>query len=681
MVKKPTHFKNPLVRLHRGLHVSARALEFVLKDVRTHGVPKAVSRKGQQRARRAAVQTESLYGQLLQLLRLTVDSQPWETVLIQPMPLLEATIRECAPFRALMRQKLRLHPCSVDRPWNIVIYFDGVTPTDPCSTKVDRHKIECFYWTFMEFADLIFEDIIWFIAACAPTVEVARLETGMSQTVKHIMRKCFFDTAGHNFATGGMHVDMSEPGEAPDMVRLFARHQYTIADFAALKEVVTSMGQRGLKPCPKCSNIVKDDCADGASLLPLSSLEPHRWRIHTDQTLRDTQAYLAAQKLVLGPTAFQDLETRMGFHFNENSILHGDADFGAISTMVFDWPHTYFSGGLFTKELIAFMDLAREITPRGQKAVLRFQDLHEYMTTWTFPKRWASCKMLFAKGTIAGTMSEQLSAAPILREYFEHVVLAELAVRRLHAAARCVVAACIAVEMLHCGTRQRVSRAELVRVVDDHNAQHQRCHGVKYWTLKNHLAMHIARQSLPELNTFVTERRHKEPKRFARQALKLTGSGYNQYLMEELLCQHLSCWAEWPGRSPGLRGSSPLSRRREGDIKDLKPEWRHLSQSDFKRSCTYLAESGETFHAGDCVLLGGSHDGSCGLVQDHVEVLGDVWTCLQIWPLIASEGGRCTKHRIDETPRFLSSKDLKTAVCFRASGPNAVVRIPMCCNM
>ena len=199
----------------------------------------------------------------------------------------------------------------------MIIYFDEVTPTDPCSTKPDGKKIQCFYWTFVEFMDIIFDTDAWFIVSCTPSIEVKELQAGMSQVVKHVMRNCFFNTESHHFEKGGLLLDMSEHGHGEDMVRLFAVHQWTICDFLAIKELLLSMGAGGLKPCPSCSNIAKDDIADGNEVLPLSSLETHKWKRHTDESVREVQTYLREQKPGLSKTAFGDLESRMGYHYNQ----------------------------------------------------------------------------------------------------------------------------------------------------------------------------------------------------------------------------------------------------------------------------------------------------------------------------------------------------------------------------
>jgi hypothetical protein len=500
----------------------------------------------------------------------------------------------------------------------------------------------------------------------------------MSQVVKHVMRNCFFNPKSHNFETSGLLLDMSEPApgqpaQGLDMVRLFATHAYTIGDFAALQALLMSFGPVALKPCPACCNIVKDDVADGHDLLPLSSLETHKWKLHTAQSVRDMQAYLRAQKGRISKTAYGELETRMGYHYNANSVIN-DLLFKSISTLRFDWAHTYFSTGLFGKELDAFIQLARAISPRNKPACVTYDDLNDYVASWTFPAHYKACKLIFSNGSMAATMSEQLTVAPVLRLFFfEEVVLAPPELQALHEAARSAALVCEAVETLHCCSRNLVHPSVLRKVIRDHLALHKQVHGTEWWTLKNYLAQHIAKHYEEDgvlFNTFVTERRHQDPKRFARQALK-TSKGYNKMLMEELLCQHFHNWTK--SHSAGVLNAHPLTKRMRDDLYRVWPR-----ASSIEMSRTYVAADGGKYHAGDAVLLGAAHAHAAGLVWYHVNVDDVAWTCLEVWPVVAACGPRCNKHRIDRSAHMLRSTDLQAIPCYRAlPGDFAIVRLPM----
>ena len=255
-------------------------------------------------------------------------------------------------------------------------------------------------------------------------------------------------------------------------MRLFATHSCTLADFKALVELTGSMGPSGLRPCPSCSNIVKDDLADGHALLGLSSLEAKKWKLHTDQSVRDIQAHLCAQKGLMAKTRFTDLQSRLGFHYAENGILN-DKRFQIMRSLRYDWPHAYLQQGLFGKELEAFMAMARDITPQGRKAIVTYQDLHDYVASWT----WASCKSIFARERMTASMSEQVSVAPLARHFFHDIILAEPSLQDLHEAGHSAMLVCEVVETLQCASRcsKLVPPCELAEKMHNHLEKHVLC--------------------------------------------------------------------------------------------------------------------------------------------------------------------------------------------------------------
>ena len=151
----------------------------------------------------------------------------------------------------------------------------------------------------------------------------------MAELLRHIFSHCFFNNDAHHFEHSGILLDLAEPGEQPQETRRFARHAYTFCDFMAIREVVSSMVPTALKPCPSCQNVVKDDVAessrdlrkvrlrkectwDECELQPLSSLQPHLWRRHSDESVRDMQAYLLEQQRNLATVLSNNLRPAWG---------------------------------------------------------------------------------------------------------------------------------------------------------------------------------------------------------------------------------------------------------------------------------------------------------------------------------------------------------------------------------
>ena len=99
----------------------------------------------------------------------------------------------------------------------------------------------------------------------------------------------FFSGAGsHHMERSGVTLELGE-GDDVSLVRLFAKHGFTIADFKALAQGVCSKGASGTKPCPKCRNVVDHKKAViplvGAGLVPFTSTDPASWKPHTDASM------------------------------------------------------------------------------------------------------------------------------------------------------------------------------------------------------------------------------------------------------------------------------------------------------------------------------------------------------------------------------------------------------------
>lgn len=222
------------------------------------------------------------------------------------------------------------------KPVGLIIYFDEVTPTDALSTKLDRRQIQAVYWTLTIFEHLFCFEEVWFVLACARSWIVKDKETSMCAFIKELMVTHFFAPT-RDLRYAGMLLDVGEG--AVQHARIFIKHKITIADFKALKEVLLSMGHQGLKPCPMCKNVCVPTLADGVTLVSFKALELEKWKPHTDASLKSLLLFLRSEKARIGATEFGALESRMGFHYNDNHIiLEPHLAYAPISTLQFDWP-------------------------------------------------------------------------------------------------------------------------------------------------------------------------------------------------------------------------------------------------------------------------------------------------------------------------------------------------------
>ncbi len=214
-----------LVELHRGSYVSQSALVDVLRHVRDHGLPESYSRAAQVRAHEAACTEETPYGPVVRDLRFpTRDGRGLEFGVQAPAPLLHCLVRKCTPVRDLMRETLQQHPSSPQSMWRIVVYFDGISPQNPLYKGKDNRAVEAIYWSFLEFAPLLWDEDLWMCVSAARKTEVQRLAAGMSENIAETMVRLFFDAERFHFERHSLTLDMSRDGDASDPVTVWARH-------------------------------------------------------------------------------------------------------------------------------------------------------------------------------------------------------------------------------------------------------------------------------------------------------------------------------------------------------------------------------------------------------------------------------------------------------------------------
>ncbi len=660
-----------LVAMHRASHSTQKGAEAILKHVRDNGLPCAISASSQRRARQKFCQKPTPYGPVVQEIKIATDNDTDISVYVNnPFAILFRSLEECKPFSDIVLKTLIRNPTSAVRKWGIVVYFDEVSPSDPLSPHVDERQIQCVYWTFREFAPIIHHEEVWFVLTCVRSTQVALLKSAMSELLKVLLSRLFFDPKGHHMSRSGVALNCIASDGTRQPFRLYAEHEITISDFKATKEVLCSMGHNGIKPCPICRNIYKDDVADGDELLGLSCLECNRWRAHTDDSIRKLQTYLSEKKPTLSKAGAMSLETRMGYHYYPSSILNDtDLKYKAISTLMFDWPHIYFIQGLFKVEFEAFFDLSRALTPNHLESVVSYKDLNAYVQQWVWPDRYQSCARAFLKGKLGATASEQLSVAPVVRKFFADVVMGSPDLSILHNAADSVRLCCEAIELLEGATRLINTPEEVHNGIMAHLKKHQEVHGTAFWVFKHHQAGHLGgmfRAFGRLFNTFVTERRHKDPKRFA---MSNTGrAGYEKGLMEELCCQHFHDWDNFTMGT--AKAGKALPQKLFMQAYEMFP-----TAMDIQTSLEFVSDSGAKFRKGDFALLGGERLRFGGIIWYHFLVDGIAWSVVSVWKYLGSNG-RCGRYEVlADSPQVFRSSDLASLAIYKPISAGIVIVI------
>ena len=75
-----------------------------------------------------------------------------------------------------------------------------------------------------------------------------------------------------------------------------------------------------------------------------------RFKKHSIGSIEEVVNRLKDAKCTLGPGAFKELQTSLGFHYDEGSVLFGSHTrrlFDPTTRVIFDWMHVLFVGGVF----------------------------------------------------------------------------------------------------------------------------------------------------------------------------------------------------------------------------------------------------------------------------------------------------------------------------------------------
>ena len=169
--------------------------------------------------------------------------------------MLNHCVRRCAPFRTFVADALRRHPCAIESPWRIILYWDAVSPTDPLARGSDKRKIQCIYWTFREFMPYLWDELLWFEVAATRDLYVQQWPGKMPQFMSIVLEAAFLNDDSR-LDRHGVMLDLSEAGDSSCIHTIWASHHCSIAGFKAFEEVFGANGPTGSKPCPLCRNIL-----------------------------------------------------------------------------------------------------------------------------------------------------------------------------------------------------------------------------------------------------------------------------------------------------------------------------------------------------------------------------------------------------------------------------------------
>ena len=598
-----------LMSFGKSSHVSARGMAALMSQIEKEGLPESFSRSSQYRAKKSICDTDTPYGKLVKYVDVVgtfkssekVPKQTPFTIAFQnPMAFLYVACSQSSHYSMIMRAALEANAPSPANPWSIIIYSDGVDPTDTAS-KTHTRKFIIYYWAFLEFGmEALSHEEVWGTMTIVREAYAKSLDGGIAGLTSLALEQ--FHGTDFDILRAGLTLNLANG----DRVKLFAKVGVMLADEPAFKDMLECKGHSGTKCCFLCQNCVLHKAPVGSVPLHLFSdytvsiAEPDfkKFHMHSDESLRAIITKLNEYKTTLTTEEFNDRSQMLGFNWNPRSIICNPRfQLQCASIAMFDWGHTYVCDGLADGEFGDFMQIMTRT-----KSGTTYAELGSYVETFTLPKHRHGLSRLFdpnryrnyvSTGSFPAIASEFLTLAPILRRFLLYVVV-PLGQNAQHVAS--MLAALDVVDILQaCKHRGCVNPMDLYNAITRHFQLFIAAYGANAVRPKHHYALHLPlmlQRFKVLISTLMHERRHKMAKRYsrARQAL---------FQFEKGMVEDVTCHQLWElGQAFFKAGSS--SQPRGVIMHALREMFPHAADCDLTLHDD-ISVNGGSAHNGDVV--------------------------------------------------------------------------------
>ena len=272
---KPAAKRARLLDLSAAHHVSQSALSAILNAVREYGVPAATSRQTYRRERRDVATVETIFGPLLQEVRVPTKDGPMSVWFQHPMAFLDRAAATSPGFCQYLGEVLDKNSNRL----SIAVYNDEV---DAGKELAARHgkKFEVLYWTVLEFlAQERQHEDFWFTITALRSDIRSKVDGGMSHILKLAIGLMY--QAPHDWRRGVVLCGRL----------VFGSVQLMNQDERAHKGISCAFGAGGKLFCINCQNCYDFKFPRPASALPMvasTCLDRGRFVPHSNATIRST---------------------------------------------------------------------------------------------------------------------------------------------------------------------------------------------------------------------------------------------------------------------------------------------------------------------------------------------------------------------------------------------------------
>ena len=173
-----------------------------------------------------------------------------------PSGLVSMAVRLPTEMENAFAQALRWHPCSVEKPWRLVVNWDELTPGNALKPHNSR-KCMVTNFSFMELAS--FGDHAWFTMAVARANLIQTVAGGWSRMLRDLLRLTLGQPSGMQVA--GIPLMVKGKHEV-----IYAKVTCLLSDGDGLRQALQWRGASSNKPCFRHWNVVRPgSLLDGTS--------------------------------------------------------------------------------------------------------------------------------------------------------------------------------------------------------------------------------------------------------------------------------------------------------------------------------------------------------------------------------------------------------------------------------
>ena len=460
----------------------------------------------------------------------------WEVA--DPSLLVSMSVRYSTEMEKVFANSLRLHPCTEERPWSLVVTWDEFTPGNMLQPHNAR-KTMVANFSFLELECR--SDCAWWTMAVALTTKIQEVQGGWSKMLRELLRMSLVGPSGMH--TAGIPLMLQ--GEH---IVIYAKVVCLLSDGDGLRQAMQWNGGGSLKPCfrhwnclmkghPMAQTSDRYVAIESPEVAKFQLWSEADWRTAIDVCVVATNQYSSG---AMSRTALIDTYRWMGYKATQDGLL-ADPELRRhikfIDVLRYDWAHTLLSNSIVGREMWGLIAAAE------RHGLFTQQDIREFLSeAWEFPGRGRSGTskekalwMIFNEwrqethanhGTMKASMSELLGLYALLRHFVEarvadHTQIAdEVYLFGL---------TCKALDLLLAAKKRRVDVREagrqLLLTLEEHMQSHVRVHGGQYVIPKSHWAFDIAECMVADgflVDAFTLERLHLRVKAVATNCKNLT---------------------------------------------------------------------------------------------------------------------------------------------------------------